>query len=67
MPTNKEKSVTLLLRESSTTYKDKRKDYTINTYFDNSESILEITKRLIKNEIANSYLNNPIKSDWRSY
>lgn len=67
MPENKEKLETVFLKENSSTYKDKRKDYVIDAYFDDSEPIFETVKRLVKNEIANSYLNEPIKSDWRNY
>ena len=67
MTINKEKSETSFSEENFSTYKDKRKNYIINARFDNSESILETAKRLIRNEIANSYQNKPIKNDWRNY
>ena len=54
---NKEKRKTSTISEISGTYRDKRKDYIVRACFDNSESILETAKKLIKNEIVNSYLN----------
>jgi len=60
MPTNKEKSETTTSSVNSGTYKDKRKDYVINACFDSSNPILETAKRLVKNEITNSYLNRNV-------
>jgi len=60
MQKNKEKQEIAMYKRGKNTYSypDMRKDFSLSTYFSCSESILDICKCLIRNEIINSHINN---------